>query len=220
MKKMLLALLFVCNSVIASECVNLYPDSKPIEVKNTVELCNSFYVSLFDKNHNRVILVSEHLKHGAVGSVKRTNDFHSDDRIGKHPNTSDYSNTGFDRGHLAPAADASNDKEMHETFLMTNMVPEIPNMNRVVWKNIEEETRKKLKNSQKSMYVVNIPFYDNDTNINGIPVPSYVCKFVIIEGENMGNISCVDNTVESKKFEEEISLNDFIENYIREIQTK
>jgi len=219
MKKLLIALLFVCNSALASECADLYPDSKPIIVKDTVELCNSFFVSLFDKEHNRVILVSEHLKPNKE-TVKRADAFHSDPRIGKDPSPKQYVGTGYDKGHMAPAGDASNEQEMYETFLMTNMVPEIPNMNRVVWKNIEEETRKKLKNSQKSMYVVNIPFYDNDTNINGIPVPSYVCKFVIIEGENVGNISCVDNTVESKKFEEEISLNDFIENYIREIQTK
>ena len=58
MNKLLLALLFVCNSVLASDCADLYPESKPIEVKTTVELCNSFYVSVFDVDNQRVILVS------------------------------------------------------------------------------------------------------------------------------------------------------------------
>lgn len=181
MKKLLLALLFVCNSVLASGCVDLYPESKPIEVKNTVELCNSFYASLFDKEHNRVILVAEHLKHVGIGSVKRTNDFHPDDRIGKHPNTTDYSNTGYDRGHMAPAADASNDKEMHETFLMSNMSPQRPMLNRVSWKVLEESVRSSFNKTKSDMYIITIAVYDSDEKMGSIPVPTAYWKIVIVD---------------------------------------
>jgi endonuclease G len=182
MKKLLLALLLISSQAFASDCANLYPESKPIIVENTVELCNSFFVSLFDKEHNRVILVAEHLRHDGVGSVKRTNDFHSDMRIGKHPSSSDYTNTGYDRGHMAPAGDASNDKEMHETFLMTNMTPQKPTLNRESWKMLEEHTRTLFSKSKSDMYVVNIAVYKNDEKTNGISIPSGYWKIVTVDG--------------------------------------
>ena len=60
MKKLLLLLLLPI-SVFASNCPQLY-NGNPIEVKGTVELCNTFFVSLYDKQNQRVILVAEHLK--------------------------------------------------------------------------------------------------------------------------------------------------------------
>ena len=182
MNKLLLALLFVCNSVLASDCADLYPESKPIEVKDTVELCNSFYVSVFDVYQQRVILVSEHLKHGTVGSVKRVDAFRADSRVGVKPNPVQYINSGFDRGHMAPAADASNDKEMYETFLMTNMTPQKPTLNRVEWKKLEEQTRKLFDKSRSDMYIVTIAIYGNDVKMKGIPVPIGYWKIVTVDG--------------------------------------
>lgn len=182
MKKLLLTLLFVCNSALASDCAELYPESKPIEVKNTVELCNSFFVSVYDAKHQRVILVSEHLHHGNVGSVSRIDAFRSDSRIGNRPNPTQYTNTGFDRGHMAPAEDASNAKEMRDTFLMTNMTPQNPTLNRNEWKSLEERIRKLFKNSKSDMYILTIAIYGNDVKMNGIPVPIGYWKIVTVDG--------------------------------------
>lgn len=182
MKKLLLVLLFMSSQAFASNCADLYPQSKPITVKNTVELCNSFYVSVFDKTNGKVILVSEHLKHNGVGSNQRTNDFHVDDRIGHTPNPTQYRDTGYDKGHMAPAGDASNDKEMHETFLMTNMTPQKPTLNRESWKLLEEHTRAQFNKSKSDMYVVNIAVYKNNTKMNGIPIPSGYWKIVTVDG--------------------------------------
>ena len=149
MKKLLLAFLLVtagvgfCTVSHASNCPQLYAD-KPIEVKGTVELCNTFFVSLYDKQNQRVILVAEHLKPNK-DSVPRNDQFHSDARIGHQPNPSQYANTGYDKGHMAPAGDASSIKEMYETFLMTNMTPQKPLLNRMAWRMLEEHTRTLLK---------------------------------------------------------------------------
>ena len=173
--------MFVCSSAIASECPTLYPDAKPIEVKNTVELCNSFFVSVYDKEHERVILVSEHLIHGKIGSAKRLNQFHPDDRIGKQPSPTQYVNTGFDKGHMAPAGDASTVKEMFETFVMTNMTPQKPTLNRIEWKKLEEQTRKLFSKSQSDMYIITIAVYNSNESMNGIPVPSAYWKIVTVD---------------------------------------
>lgn len=47
-----------------------------------------------------------------------------------YPN--DYTNSGYDRGHMAPAGDAvASQAGMDETFLLTNIAPQIgPGFNR------------------------------------------------------------------------------------------
>ena len=180
MKKLLTILLFPF-SVLASQCPDLYPN-KPIEASGTVELCNSFFVSLYDKQNQRVILVSEHLKHGSIGSATRLNQFHSDERIGTKPNPTQYASTGYDKGHMAPAGDSSNAVEMYQTFLMTNMTPQKPTLNREAWRMLEEHTRTLFSQSKGDMYVINVAVYNGNNKMNGIPVPSGYWKIVIVDG--------------------------------------
>ena len=50
----------------------------------------------------------------------------------------DYKKTGYDRGHLCPAGDMGWSKQtMKESFLMSNMSPQLPKFNRGIWKNLE-----------------------------------------------------------------------------------
>jgi len=177
MKKLLLVLLFVTTFGYAGQCDNLYPNSQPITVKGTVELCNSFYVSLFDKEHQRVILASEHLKPNK-NTVPRKDAFHSDDRIGKNPSPSQYVNTGFDKGHVVPAGDASSEQEMFETFLMTNMTPQEPTLNRKAWRLLEAKVRDQLSNSKDDFYILNIVVYSDNKMMGTIPVPTGYWKVV------------------------------------------
>lgn len=171
-----------CRKVCASECSNLYPNNTPIVVQGTTELCNSFYVSLYDKTNQKVILVAEHLKHGSIGSVPRNDEFHADDRIGKKPNPSQYHDTGYDKGHMAPAGDASNEQEMYETFAMTNMTPQKPTLNRNSWRMLEEGIRKRFASSKTDMYIINIAIYGNNGQMNGIPIPIGYWKIIISDG--------------------------------------
>ena len=185
MKKLLLAFLVISAgvgscAVQASNCPELYP--KPIEIRGTVELCNSFFVSLYDKQNQKVILVSERLKHGSIGSAERVNQFHSDDRIGRLPSPAQYSNTGYDKGHMAPAGDSSNAAEMYQTFLMTNMTPQKPTLNRESWRMLEEHTRTLFTQSKGDMYVINIAIYNGNNSMNGIPIPTGYWKIVIADG--------------------------------------
>jgi endonuclease G len=166
----------------ASSCPELY-NGKPIEVSGTVELCNSFFVSLFDKTNSKVIVVAERLKQGStIGVPERVNAFHSDPRIGKKPSPVQYISTGYDKGHMAPAGDASDDKEMRETFLMTNMTPQVPTLNRNAWRMLEEHTRTLFLQSKTDMYIVNIAVYNGDKKMNGIPIPTGYWKVVTVDG--------------------------------------
>ena len=54
----------------------------------------------------------------------------------------DYTSSGYDRGHLAPAGDFHFSKSMMEqTFFMSNMTPQLPAFNRGIWKELEELVR-------------------------------------------------------------------------------
>lgn len=55
---------------------------------------------------------------------------------------SDYTNTGFDRGHLCPSDDRdSTAEENKSTFILTNIVPQAPQLNRQAWLRLEDYCR-------------------------------------------------------------------------------
>ncbi|KAJ3047202.1 nuclease [Rhizophlyctis rosea] len=72
----------------------------------------------------------------------------------------DYSGSGFDRGHLVPAADVKESQEaMSETFLLTNISPQVgPGFNRAYWFHFENFTRS-LTTKFDDVYVVTGPLY-------------------------------------------------------------
>ncbi len=76
----------------------------------------------------------------------------------------DYNKSGYDRGHMAPAADMRWDTNiMIESFFMTNICPQAPSLNRIYWENLEETTRFWAK-KYDSIYVVCGPIISNPTN--------------------------------------------------------
>lgn len=55
---------------------------------------------------------------------------------------SDYRGSGYDRGHLVPAADmAFNTTAITETFFLSNISPQSRDFNKGIWKELEELTR-------------------------------------------------------------------------------
>jgi endonuclease G len=202
MKKLLFSLLLVSSFSYAGQCDKLYPNSQPIVIKGTTELCNSFFVSLFDKQKNEVVLVAEHLKPNK-NTVSRKDAFRSDDRIGKNPSPTQYVNTGFDKGHMAPAGDSSNEQEMYDTFLMTNMTPQEPTLNRKAWRILEEKVRTQLSNSTEDFYILNIAVYADNKMMGSIPVPTGYWK-VVIHGKST-EYYYADNKVEAPVTQKQVA---------------
>lgn len=78
----------------------------------------------------------------ARGEEPRYNNFRQDPDVDGCATPADYKNTGFDRGHMAPAADMKWDQmAMRESFLMTNIVPQVHTVNRGPWGSLEEKCR-------------------------------------------------------------------------------
>lgn len=114
------------------------------------------------------------------GSVKRTNRFREDSRIVTNSaEDDDYRNSGYDRGHLMPAADCSWDLEvMNESFLFSNISPQEASFNRGIWKKLEERTRE-LACIYDSIYIITGPIFSNNMKRigkNKVAVPEYFFK--------------------------------------------
>lgn len=77
------------------------------------------------------------------GSVPREDTFRPDPKVrGAKAYHKDYSNSGYDRGHIAPAADMKwSAQAMEESFYTSNICPQNRNLNRGDWKDLEELTR-------------------------------------------------------------------------------
>jgi endonuclease G len=90
--------------------------------------------------------------------VKRSGDFRPDTKIATGSATpDDYRGSSFDRGHLVPAADmAFSDESMSETFLMSNMAPQVREFNGGIWRELEELSRDWVRRF-KHLYIVTGP---------------------------------------------------------------
>lgn len=139
----------------------------------------AFYSLGFDTVHKQADWVYYELKNRGNKIVSRKNDFRVDPELRLFSATpDDYKHSGYDRGHLCPAADMAFDrKAMSETFYMSNMSPQVPAFNRGIWKQLEELLRKRGK--KELLYVVTGPvFKENKGHIgkNKVTVPGYYYK--------------------------------------------
>ena len=113
----------------------------------------------------------------------RCNCFSKDDNVLTGSATpDDYSNSGFDKGHLSPSEDnqlsAANNRE---SFLMSNMSPQLHRFNNGKWKELESWVRDKAMEFD-SIYVVSGPVFLNNLGTIGadsVTVPGYFYKIVL-----------------------------------------
>jgi endonuclease G len=130
--------------------------------------------------------VVEHpTKDKVTGPAKRKDDFRPDPEVEKKNQSllSDYAGHPFDRGHLVPAGDSTlNEETMSESFFLTNMVPQVPNHNRGIWKQLETCVRNWVVNDGKDLYVISGTIYNKDYKTigdNKVGIPDYLWKVII-----------------------------------------
>lgn len=98
------------------------------------------------------------------GKLERKEGFDEDPAITtKSASPSDYQNSGYDRGHLAPAADMKFDETaMEECFYMSNVSPQVKEFNNGVWNDLEMQTRAWTR-KYGTIYVVTGPVLPKDS---------------------------------------------------------
>lgn len=116
-------------------------------------------------------------------AVKRSDDFREDPEIPTGSATlADYRRSGYDRGHLAPAADmAFSVRTMSDSFFMSNMSPQRPKFNRGVWKDLEAQVRD-FAITEHDVYIVTGPILPKTKTVtiggNKVTVPTHYYKIV------------------------------------------
>ena len=120
------------------------------------------------------------------GKEERTNDFQPDPEvIGTKVVTYDYSGSGYDRGHMAPAGDMKWSKQaMQESFYMTNICPQDHNLNTEDWNDLEMKSREWARRYGK-VHIVCGPIYKGIRNEyigeHRVKVPDAFFKVILID---------------------------------------
>ncbi len=108
-------------------------------------LMNNYFVTCHDDESRIPEWVTYHLTAEAmVGEAERSDNFRPDPDLpeGARADLADYVGSGYDRGHMAPAAAFKrSDAAMSQTFVLSNMVPQTPSLNRQMWRLLEEDVR-------------------------------------------------------------------------------
>ncbi len=149
-----------------------------------IETYSGFHLS-YNEKHEQANWVAYILTKRKVRNdkVDRTNNFRCDKNISStSAELSDYKASGYDRGHLAPAADMHwSKKSMSESFLMSNMSPQEEAFNRGIWKELEGQIRD-FAVENKRIYVITGPVFKQNKNPigdNKVTVPGYYYKAVL-----------------------------------------
>ena len=122
-----------------------------------------------------------------AGEEPRGKKFVPDPMVPKYESatTEDYKNSGWDRGHMAPAADMKwHPQAMKESFYLSNICPQNRNLNSGAWKDLEEQVRD-LAAQKGHIYVVCGPIVSDDhqtIGANNVVVPSAFFKVLLQEG--------------------------------------
>ena len=147
-------------------------------------LCRTGYAVGYNYQTKNADWVAYHVTKESVNAqFKRSNKFKADAELPEYAQStlSDYSKSGYDRGHLAPSAAMDfSQQSMQESFLLSNMSPQLPGFNRVGWRLLEEHVRD-LANEYQELYVVTGPIYEgNESSIgDGVVIPSAFYKVIL-----------------------------------------
>lgn len=135
-----------------------------------------------------------------TGNAKRRDKFEPDPKLppGQRAELADYKGSGYDRGHMAPAANQKNSQKRNdETFYLSNMAPQIGvGFNRHKWEHLESATREWVRTGVvASAWIITGPiFWDPDEESvatadgfiehpvigsNAVSVPTHFYKIVV-----------------------------------------
>lgn len=136
--------------------------------------------------------VSWQLNRSWLGSAPRQDDFRADALPSGcyRVTSSDYTGSGFDRGHMTPSADRTNTIANNSaTFLMTNIIPQAPDNNQGVWANLENYSRSLVTGQNRELYIISGSYGTGGTGSNGfrttiaggkVTVPARTYKVIVV----------------------------------------
>jgi endonuclease G len=160
----------------------------------------SGYVVSYNSGRKVPNWVSWELNTSYLGSTPRQDDFRPDDTLPAslpQAQLSDYSGSGYDRGHMCPSADRTLTVTANsQTFFLTNMVPQAANNNQGPWAVMENDLRT-LARSGKELFIISGGTFSASSNTigSGVVVPDKTFKVVVVlDAVGQGPSSVTTNT--------------------------
>ena len=171
------------------QCAIHAPFGVPSSDKQLKLICRQAYLVGYDASKKIPQFVSWTLTPPtALGCWPRTDAFKADPSIAAGSVPDDYANTGYDKGHLAPEGDQNWSRQVEwESFLMTNISPQAPSLNRGIWKLLETSFRGWTVQYNRPFTAIAGTVYspENKTIGNGVVVPHAFFKVVIDDQTGM-----------------------------------
>lgn len=173
--------------------------------KNNFLVMKKQYALSWNNHKGTANWVSWRLLKDDLGDAPRRQ-FHPDASLPrgfKHITPKDYSDSGYDRGHLCPHGDRSaTASDSNATFAMTNMVPQSPELNQRGWNDFEIYCRELVRKHHKRLYIVCGPQGEGGVGQHGrkttiadgrVTVPAKCWKVVMVLDEGDGDDVCKVN---------------------------
>jgi endonuclease G len=173
--------------------------------KNDFLLIKKYYVVSYSDARGTPNWVSWQLVKEDLGDSPRKRVFDKDTTLPsgfRRIDTKEYAKSGFQRGHVCPHSDRAADQDMsYSTFIMTNIMPQAPNVNERGWEQLEEYERT-LASEGNHIYISAGPAGQGGIGEDGpaktigydqIVVPAKCWKIIVVvppgEGDDLARIS-------------------------------
>ena len=190
-KKLLLFASIILN-VLYSNYSNSNLEIPQIITKKQEIIEHKYYTLSYNEKHEQANWVAYQLTYEQING---TIDRRYNEKWKQDPNittgtskVSDYKKSGYDRGHLVPAADMKlNKTSMRETFYMSNITPQHKYCNRYSWKHLEQNLRDLIIEHNDILYIATGPVLnDRLDNYIGyfVTVPNYFYKVILDYSKN------------------------------------
>lgn len=155
----------------------------PASLASEEKSYEGFRVSFNADNRTPNWVAWELLGSETEGEVGRTNKFWQDEELEGCPTTDDYKRSGFDRGHMCPAADQKwSQTAMEDCFVLANICPQDHSLNSGAWKTLEDKERQWARRDSRIVIVAG-PIYENSDTQRigeaGVRVPSAFFKVML-----------------------------------------
>lgn len=173
--------------------------NQPVDADSTDDylIVRRQYALSYNKNKNEANWVSWELNEDWYGEADRySGAFITDTSLPagftriKH---SDYTNSGYDRGHLVRSEERTiDDADNKSTFLLTNILPQRPDLNQGVWYDMEQWCETMCKDSTKELFVIAGGIYTSNSKINNlVAIPDSCFKIVVVleAGQRLSSIT-------------------------------
>lgn len=165
---------------------------------NEIILTKAQYVTSYSPVRGGPNWVSWNLNESHFGGAPRCDCFSPDTTLPDsvyHVVTSDYTGSGYSRGHMVMSAErTANPFDNAQTFLMTNVLPQLQDLNGGPWEKFEIYNNDLARDSVKELYIISGGTYSaSPATINGagkVQIPSTTWKIVVIlaRGQTLADV--------------------------------